>query len=150
VRERKRNPPYVVLPPGRNAGISLHERVENVDAKPLREGRRRGHGAHYGEAGVSRDLALRVYTTRLLGADPRLVLHGRGATPQSRRARAISWGVRSMCFASKARAPTWRTIGRRPAGGALAELRELRAREALSDEDMVRVQRANLIDPLAP
>src|SRR5258705_2435002 len=32
----------------------------------------------------------------------------------------------------------------------LAELRELRAREALSGEDMVRLQRANLIDPLAP
>ena len=36
--------------------------------------------ARYGEAGVSRDLALRVYTTRLLGADPRLVLHGGGNT----------------------------------------------------------------------
>ena len=31
-------------------------------------------------AGVSRDLALRVYTTRLLGADPKLVLHGGGNT----------------------------------------------------------------------
>src|SRR2546425_10939166 len=30
--------------------------------------------------GVSRDLALRVYTTRLLGRDPRLVLHGGGNT----------------------------------------------------------------------
>ncbi len=34
--------------------------------------------AHYGEAGVGRDLALRVYTSRLLGGDPRLVLHGGG------------------------------------------------------------------------
>src|SRR5258707_4245866 len=34
--------------------------------------------ARYGETGVSRDLALRVYTTRLLGGDPRLVLHGGG------------------------------------------------------------------------
>ncbi len=32
----------------------------------------------------------------------------------------------------------------------LAPLRRLRARDALSDEDMVRVQRANLIDPGAP
>jgi rhamnose utilization protein RhaD (predicted bifunctional aldolase and dehydrogenase)/NAD(P)-dependent dehydrogenase (short-subunit alcohol dehydrogenase family) len=32
----------------------------------------------------------------------------------------------------------------------LAELRLLRARDAMSDEDMVRLQRANLIDPMAP
>ena len=32
----------------------------------------------------------------------------------------------------------------------LAPLRKLRARDDLSDEDMVRVQRANLIDPTAP
>ena len=29
---------------------------------------------------LGRDLALRVYTTRLLGQDPRLVLHGGGNT----------------------------------------------------------------------
>src|ERR1700726_2398519 len=34
--------------------------------------------ARYAESGVSRDLALRVYTTRLLGGDARLVLHGGG------------------------------------------------------------------------
>ena len=31
-------------------------------------------------AGVPEHLALRVYTTRLLGGDPRLVLHGGGNT----------------------------------------------------------------------
>src|SRR4029077_20439436 len=31
-------------------------------------------------AGVSPDLALRIYTTRLLGGDPALVLHGGGHT----------------------------------------------------------------------
>ncbi|MCG8356531.1 MAG: bifunctional aldolase/short-chain dehydrogenase, partial [Kiloniellales bacterium] len=36
--------------------------------------------AHYAEQGVAEDLALRVYTTRLLGGDPRLVLHGGGNT----------------------------------------------------------------------
>ena len=35
---------------------------------------------HYAAKGVGRDLALRVYTTRLLGGDPRLVLHGGGNT----------------------------------------------------------------------
>ncbi len=35
---------------------------------------------HYAAQGVGRDLALRVYTTRLLGRDPTLVLHGGGNT----------------------------------------------------------------------
>jgi rhamnose utilization protein RhaD (predicted bifunctional aldolase and dehydrogenase) len=34
----------------------------------------------YAKNGVARDLALRVYTTRLLGGEPRLVLHGGGNT----------------------------------------------------------------------
>src|SRR5579875_3293316 len=34
--------------------------------------------AHYAGRGVGRDLALRVYTARLLGGDPHLVLHGGG------------------------------------------------------------------------
>src|SRR5258708_24946669 len=34
----------------------------------------------YAERGVNRDLALRVYTSRLLGRDMRLVLHGGGNT----------------------------------------------------------------------
>ena len=34
----------------------------------------------YAKQGVGQDLALRVYTTRLLGKDPRLVLHGGGNT----------------------------------------------------------------------
>src|SRR5579864_4620409 len=36
--------------------------------------------AHYGAAGVGRDIALRLYTSRLLGGDRRLVLHGGGNT----------------------------------------------------------------------
>ena len=36
--------------------------------------------AHYRKQGVNEDLALRVYTTRLLGRNPALVLHGGGNT----------------------------------------------------------------------
>ncbi len=36
--------------------------------------------AHYADEGVNEDLALRVYTTRLLGRNPLLVLHGGGNT----------------------------------------------------------------------
>ncbi len=34
----------------------------------------------YAAEGVGRDVALRVYTSRLLGRDPTLVLHGGGNT----------------------------------------------------------------------
>ncbi len=36
--------------------------------------------AEYAAKGINRDLALRTYTTRLLGGEPRLVLHGGGNT----------------------------------------------------------------------
>ena len=35
---------------------------------------------HYGKAGVGADLALRIYSTQLLGRDAKLVLHGGGNT----------------------------------------------------------------------
>ena len=35
---------------------------------------------HYARQDVGRDLALRVYTSRLLGREPKLVLHGGGNT----------------------------------------------------------------------
>ena len=34
----------------------------------------------YAQQGIGRDLALRVYTSRLLGGEPKLVLHGGGNT----------------------------------------------------------------------
>ena len=40
----------------------------------------RDYVARYADKGVAEDVALRVYTTRLLGSDPRLVLHGGGNT----------------------------------------------------------------------
>ncbi|HEY1637917.1 MAG TPA: hypothetical protein VGF62_05280, partial [Rhizomicrobium sp.] len=45
--------------------------------------------ARYAEKGVGEDLALRVYTTRLLGGDPKLVLHGGGNTSVKSRARDL-------------------------------------------------------------
>ena len=60
----------------------------------------------------------------------------------------ISMARPSTCSASRAPAGTWASI--EPAGlpaVRLAPLLKLRAREKLSDEEMVRLQRANLIDP---
>src|SRR3954465_5327726 len=99
---------------------------------------------------LGRDLALRVYTTRLLGRDPRLVLHGGGNTSVKTRIADLNGdAVDVLCVKGSG----WDMGSIEPAGlpaVRLAPLLKLRARERLSDEEMVRLQRANLIDPAAP
>jgi len=106
--------------------------------------------AHYAAQGLPPDLALRVYTTRLLGGDPRLVLHGGGNTSVKTRVRDLS-GDETEVLCVKGSGWDMATI--EPAGlpaVRLEPLRRLRSRKGLSDEEMVRFQRANLIDPMAP
>jgi rhamnose utilization protein RhaD (predicted bifunctional aldolase and dehydrogenase)/NAD(P)-dependent dehydrogenase (short-subunit alcohol dehydrogenase family) len=104
--------------------------------------------AHY--PGIARDLALRVYTTRLLGQNPKLVLHGGGNTSVKLRDADLNGDeVDVLCVKGSG----WDMGSIEPPGlpaVRLDALKKLRAREALSDEDMVRVQRANLLDPTAP
>jgi rhamnose utilization protein RhaD (predicted bifunctional aldolase and dehydrogenase)/NAD(P)-dependent dehydrogenase (short-subunit alcohol dehydrogenase family) len=99
---------------------------------------------------LGRDLALRVYTTRLLGQDPRLVLHGGGNTSVKTEVTDLNGdSVEVLCVKGSG----WDMGSIEPAGlpaVRLAPLLKLRARETLSDEEMVRLQRANLIDPAAP
>src|SRR6266478_10080486 len=104
----------------------------------------------YAQQGVGRDLALRVYTSRLLGGEPKLVLHGGGNTSVKTVAKdLLDEEVEVLCVKGSG----WDMAGIEPAGlpaVRLAPLRKLRGRSALADEEMVRVQRANLIDPTAP
>src|SRR4051812_39889152 len=106
--------------------------------------------ARYAESGVGRDLALRVYTSRLLGGDPRLVLHGGGNTSvKTVMPDLLGDSVEVLCVKGSG----WDMAAIEPPGlpaVRLAPLRRLRERQELSDEDMVRVQRANLLDPGAP
>ncbi|MGE0260819.1 MAG: bifunctional aldolase/short-chain dehydrogenase [Alphaproteobacteria bacterium] len=106
--------------------------------------------ARYAESGVGRDLALRVYTSRLLGGDPRLVLHGGGNTSvKDVMPDLLGEPAEVLCVKGSG----WDLGNIEPAGlpaVRLAPLCKLRARAALSDEDMVRIQRANLLDPAAP
>src|SRR3954469_8616337 len=114
------------------------------------DGEAEGLVARYGESGVERDLALRVYTSRLLGGDPRLVLHGGGNTSvKSVLPDLLGESVEVLCVKGSG----WDLGNIEPAGlpaVRLAPLRKLRQRDALSDEDMVKIQRANLLDPGAP
>ena len=98
----------------------------------------------YAKDGIPTALALRVYTTRLLGGDPKLVLHGGGNTSVKTRVRdLLGEDVEVLCVKGSG----WDMARIEPAGlpaVRLDPLKTLRSREALSDEDMVRVQRANL------
>ena len=100
--------------------------------------------------GIARDLALRVYTTRFLGGDPRLVLHGGGNTSLKARAGDLL-GEDIDILRIKASGADMATI--EPEGlpaVRLAPLRNLRALEAVADEKLIAIERANLIDPAAP
>src|SRR5256886_14445896 len=106
--------------------------------------------AHYRAAGITGDVALRVYTSRLLGGDPRLVLHGGGNTSvKTVLPDLLGEPVEVLCVKGSG----WDLGNIEPRGlpaVRLAPLRKLRARDALSDADMVRIQRANLLDPGSP
>ena len=104
----------------------------------------------FAKAGIGRDLALRVYTTRLLGGDPKLVLHGGGNTSVKLRIAdlvgdetevlCVKGSGADMAAAEPAGLPAVR----------LDPLRKLRALDDIADDRIVRVLRANLIDPAAP
>lgn len=106
--------------------------------------------ARYVDRGVNEDLALRVYTTRLLGSDPRLVLHGGGNTSvKTRMTDILGDQLDVLCVKGSG----WDMGVIEPAGlpaVRLEPLRRLERLEALSDEDMVNVQRLNLLDSTAP
>lgn len=106
--------------------------------------------ARYAEKGVNAELALRVYTTRLLGGDPKLVLHGGGNTSVKTQMKDVTGETLDvLCIKGSG----WDMGNIEPAGlpaVRLAPLRKLRALKHLSDEDMVNFQRVNLLDAGAP
>src|SRR5436305_5439532 len=120
----------------------MHSLWSDVEAKRLVD--------RYAAVRVGRDLALRVYTSRLLGGEPKLVLHGGGNTSVKTVMKdLLDEEVEVLCVKGSG----WDLGNIEPAGlpaVRLAPLRKLRERDALSDEDMVRIQRANLLDPGAP
>jgi rhamnose utilization protein RhaD (predicted bifunctional aldolase and dehydrogenase)/NAD(P)-dependent dehydrogenase (short-subunit alcohol dehydrogenase family) len=103
------------------------------------------YGAEFGE-----DLALRTYTSRLIGGDRQLVLHGGGNTSLKGELRDRFGDPHDVLFI-KASGHDLADI--EPAGHVavdLAHVRRLRTLSALSDEEMVDELRAQLFDPRAP
>ena len=104
----------------------------------------------YAPKGVNADLAVRTYTTRLLGSDPRMVLHGGGNTSVKTMVKdQLGEDVEVICIKGSG----WDMGVIEPAGlpaVKLEPLRKLRKLDRLSDEDMVNFQRINLLDSSAP
>ena len=104
----------------------------------------------YGDQGVDEDLALRVYTTRLLGRNPELVLHGGGNTSVKVQMRdLLGKQVDVLCVKGSG----WDMADIEPPGlpaVRLDPLLELRNVESLTDDEMVNFQRTNLLDANSP
>ena len=104
----------------------------------------------YAKRGIGEALALRTYTTRLLGGDPMLVLHGGGNTSlKTDMADLLGNTHEVLCVKGSG----WDMAVIEPPGlpaVKLGPLRELRKLDKLSDEDMVNFQRVNLLDSMAP
>ncbi len=106
--------------------------------------------AHYAAAGIGRDLALRVYSARLLGGDPALVLHG-GGNASVKTVLPDLFGEPAEWLCVKGSGRDMATI--EPDGlpaVRLDALRRLRGRASLGDDELLRLERASLRDPAAP
>ena len=102
------------------------------------------------KSGIDRELALRIYSARLLGGDPKLVLHGGGNTSLKTRMRD-RFGEEVEVLRIKASGADLATIEAEGLPAVrLAALRRLRALEAIDDDELLGIERANLIDPAAP
>ena len=104
----------------------------------------------YKKLGFSKDLALRVYTTRLLGRNNELVLHGGGNTSVKTTIKDID-GKKYNVLCVKGSG--WDMADIEPAGLPAVKLEPLLAlkkKKYLSDEDMVNYQKRNLIDVKSP
>jgi rhamnose utilization protein RhaD (predicted bifunctional aldolase and dehydrogenase)/NAD(P)-dependent dehydrogenase (short-subunit alcohol dehydrogenase family) len=103
-----------------------------------------------GQPGSNEDVALRVYTSRLIGRDARLVLHGGGNTSvKTRLPDDTGRLVDVLCVKGSG----WDLADIEPRGlpaVRLDTLEALRALPALSDEDMVNASRIRLLDASAP
>jgi rhamnose utilization protein RhaD (predicted bifunctional aldolase and dehydrogenase) len=99
----------------------------------------------FGEA-----MALRVYTSRLIGRDPDLVMHGGGNTSLKGTVTTLTGEPVETLFV---KGSGWELDAIEPPGlpaVRLEALRRLRALGALSDEEMVNQLRTNLFDAAAP
>lgn len=95
-------------------------------------------------------LALRLYSARLIGGDPDLVMHGGGNCSIKLGARDVFGDAIEVIHIKGSGADLGRITASGMPAVRLDTLRRLRALPGLSDEDMVNIQRASLMDSTAP
>ena len=104
----------------------------------------------YYKLGHNKDMALRVYTTRLLGRNAELVLHGGGNTSVKSQVKDIDGKTYDvLCVKGSG----WDMADIEPAGLPAVKLKPLlsmKKKKYLSDEDMVAFQKKNLINTSSP
>lgn len=104
----------------------------------------------YTQLGHSEEMALRVYSCRLLGKEPKLVLHGGGNVSVKLNTKDIDGtSIEALCVKGSG----WDMSNIEPEGLpalALPPLLPLAERDVLSDEDMVAIQRRHLLNPYSP
>jgi len=102
-------------------------------------------GEHHGE-----DLALRVYTSRLIGSDANLVLHGGGNTSLKATRTTLLGDVVDVLFVKRSGTSLDAIEPRDLPGLDLGGLRRLRGLDRLSDEEMENQLRTHLLDASSP
>jgi rhamnose utilization protein RhaD (predicted bifunctional aldolase and dehydrogenase)/NAD(P)-dependent dehydrogenase (short-subunit alcohol dehydrogenase family) len=104
----------------------------------------------YAKQGINEDLALRVYTTQLLGGEPRLVLHGGGNTSVKTIVDDVLGDpTKVLCVKGSG----WDMSDIEPAGLPAARMEPLLRMskfKSLDDEEMVNAQRVCLLDSRSP
>ena len=106
--------------------------------------------AHFAAKGIAEDVALRIYSSRLLGSDPRLVQHGGGNTSLKTRER-IATGEEIDVI--RVKGSGWDLGAIEPEGMPamrLSALLDLKRVAHMSDEAMVNAQRSALLDSKSP
>jgi rhamnose utilization protein RhaD (predicted bifunctional aldolase and dehydrogenase)/NAD(P)-dependent dehydrogenase (short-subunit alcohol dehydrogenase family) len=105
---------------------------------------------HYGKLGVNPDVALRVYASRILGMDRKLVLHGGGnSSVKTQYLDLFGKPTDVLCIKGSG----WDMASIEPAGFPavrLSPLLSLRELKTLDDAEMVNFLRCNLLDSAAP
>jgi rhamnose utilization protein RhaD (predicted bifunctional aldolase and dehydrogenase)/NAD(P)-dependent dehydrogenase (short-subunit alcohol dehydrogenase family) len=124
------------------SGTSMHSLWNDADASAM--------VGSLAAKGVGEDLALRTYSARLLGSNKWLVMHGGGNTSVKTEMTDIHGDrVKVLCVKGSG----WDLATIEPAGHPAVRLEplfRLRGLAALSDEDMVNVQRQNMLDSSGP
>ena len=106
--------------------------------------------AHFAARGFAEDVALRIYSSRLLGADPRLVQHGGGNTSLKTQDRLVTGELVDVI---RVKGSGWDLGAIEPEGMPAMRLRallDLKRVAHMSDEAMVNAQRSALLDATSP